>query len=504
MMLVRRVWEAGVTFGVRASRSWSSRNRHGVEKLTPEGTEKEIKSKLNQLYKLVHPDLFHSHPEAKEENERSFKLLQQFMSESDGGVHQRGAKTSSSFQFKFYLRKSEGQGAATSPSPEATFQKVDVELRQPSSTALGWRGKESGAVNPLLTRALNKLLKACGLETISVPTEGEAEAAVRGGEEAYESFAGTNLIDFLPYAADRFHRSGGHAPKSQQTDMIRSTLRMFRGVTTSFSRSLRSRGDDSELSRQGQTCLESLMRALDADHTINVRGLKLILDQTAKVSATGAMHVNVRELNSKEAWAAYLSSSQDLEVARLRTNFVEGIRRSEDRVASELGITSIHCSAEALAHPEACQELLQQILRRTENVRNYSGHRTNKIVVDKTRECAINQIDGTIVVPLTLSADRILDFFSASAGEADRISFEHQKEVKELERLTYLVRSRLKVRIFSREEGVTIHQFRQCCNRLVRMSKSLMPYTEGLNLRVSGENRLNLSENCVDIAWNFA
>lgn len=35
-----------------------------------------LKQRLRELYKKVHPDLFHSHPEAKESNGRSLQLLQ--------------------------------------------------------------------------------------------------------------------------------------------------------------------------------------------------------------------------------------------------------------------------------------------------------------------------------------------------------------------------------------------------------------------------------------------
>ena len=36
----------------------------------------ELKLQLRELYKRVHPDLFHDHPLAREANEHSFKLLQ--------------------------------------------------------------------------------------------------------------------------------------------------------------------------------------------------------------------------------------------------------------------------------------------------------------------------------------------------------------------------------------------------------------------------------------------
>jgi len=35
-----------------------------------------LKRQLRELYKRVHPDRFHSHPIARDANEKSFKLLQ--------------------------------------------------------------------------------------------------------------------------------------------------------------------------------------------------------------------------------------------------------------------------------------------------------------------------------------------------------------------------------------------------------------------------------------------
>ncbi len=45
------------------------------------GKPVSLKAQLRELYKLIHPDLFQDHPPAREENERSFKLLQVFWEE---------------------------------------------------------------------------------------------------------------------------------------------------------------------------------------------------------------------------------------------------------------------------------------------------------------------------------------------------------------------------------------------------------------------------------------
>ena len=294
-------------------------------------------------------------------------------------------------------------------------------------------------------------------------------------------------------------RAKGSPNNTQQTDMVRSTLRLFRGVITSFSSSLK----EEEHRTERNACLNSLVKVLDRDPSIDVRGVKLILDRDFRVSATGAVHVEAKALRSAEDWERYFESSKDLGVARVRADFVQGVRQHEDEIASKLGIASFHCSAAALSQNEVCQDLVEELVATAEGAGNAICSST-KVVVDNKHEFYINETDGTIVVPLSRSADQILDFLLSHSAEADRISLRYEKELKEISRLKSLVRSRLKVRVFTKGDGVTIHQFRQCSNRLVRMSKSLVTHTEGLNLRVGSTNKIDLHQNCIEIAWNFA
>ena len=121
-------------------------------------------------------------------------------------------------------------------------------------------------------------------------------------------------------------RAKGSPNNTQQTDMVRSTLRLFRGVITSFSSSLK----EEEHRTERNACLNSLVKVLDRDPSIDVRGVKLILDRDFRVSATGAVHVEAKALRSAEDWERYFESSKDLGVARVRAEFVQGVRQHED------------------------------------------------------------------------------------------------------------------------------------------------------------------------------
>ena len=454
--------------------------------------EKEFKSKMNSLYKLVHPDLFHNYPEAKEANEKSFKLLQQFISDSNT---QYGDKRADMFHFSFYLKKA-GEGLNGTSSSDA-LEKINIELQQPRYMT-GWVGKDTG-INPELTPALNKLLKACGLDTIDVFSSYESSK-----ENFNVNYDDSNLKDFLPYAVDsllkgRNSETVERLVRSQQLDMMRSTIRMFRGLTVTFSQKVSRR-----YSAEKMTCLNDLVRLLDKDKALDLRGIRFVLDEEFKVSPLGAIHVDIRALSGKKGeWSEYLSATRDLAVARVRSNFVEGIRIYEDKIATELGIASLHCSCK-ISHSEECKHFLDLLLQRVKSERVFHTDtcKAMKLIVDRREDFEISQRDGTVVIPVSKSVDQVVSYLKGSVSEALLITWKYEKELKELDRLKYLVRSRLKLRIYSKDDRVTLHQFRQCSNRLVRMSKSLVTLTEGLNLRVSEANRLH--DNSIDIAWDFA
>lgn len=60
----------GLTSVQPAARGYATESTSGVPAL---------KSQLRELYKRIHPDRFHAFPPARDTNERSFKLLQEYL-----------------------------------------------------------------------------------------------------------------------------------------------------------------------------------------------------------------------------------------------------------------------------------------------------------------------------------------------------------------------------------------------------------------------------------------
>ena len=107
-----------------------------------------MEANLRKLYLRVHPDLFAAHPEAREENEKSFQLLSEFLTaikNQDGAGRGSAGKR---FVLTFHLRPE----AESGPSEErGDLKRVEVSLRADGSP----KDKK---------KQLSNLFAACGIK----------------------------------------------------------------------------------------------------------------------------------------------------------------------------------------------------------------------------------------------------------------------------------------------------------------------------------------------------
>eukprot|EP00879_Flechtneria_rotunda_P018445 GHRR01019348.1.p1 GENE.GHRR01019348.1~~GHRR01019348.1.p1 ORF type:complete len:302 (+),score=65.39 GHRR01019348.1:201-1106(+) len=150
-----------------------------------------LKAALRQLYKRVHPDLFTGYPVEQAENERSFKLLQDYLHQARTTRPSLGPTSRTAYHFKFYLTPEDTETseslAAPSNSASASLHLVQQTLAPPEPSR-----PTPGHLSPAVVKALGKLLTACGLTPVQVDQQEE--------EDALASM--NKLTHFLPAAAE--------------------------------------------------------------------------------------------------------------------------------------------------------------------------------------------------------------------------------------------------------------------------------------------------------------
>ena len=109
-----------------------------------------MEAHLRKLYMRVHPDLFSSHPEARDENEKSFQLLSEFLSAVKNQGGGRGG-VGKAFKLNFNMRPQAEPGEGNEGGAVAAdLEKVTVSIRADGSP----RDKKN---------QLKKLFEACGI-----------------------------------------------------------------------------------------------------------------------------------------------------------------------------------------------------------------------------------------------------------------------------------------------------------------------------------------------------
>ena len=154
-----------------------------------------LKVQLRELYKRIHPDRFHGFPPARDTNERSFKLLQEYLAAGTcaykpyTGLYRNARihaftsgtvaaarqsdqdKAALPYRFIFYLHQAGAQQpAAATSATEASegtpdgLHKVSLTLPPPAR-----RDFAQPDQLPAATQAsISKLLSACGLQRYTV------------------------------------------------------------------------------------------------------------------------------------------------------------------------------------------------------------------------------------------------------------------------------------------------------------------------------------------------
>ncbi len=249
-------------------RSRACRQRFSSQAAPAAAPPPPLKSLLRQLYLRVHPDLFTHSPAEQARpvspntscswfrvadacgeqatNQRSFILLQEYLSQAESGAEAHGRAVSQAFAFEFFVRTDDaGEGddtVASVPAAPARLRRVALTLPPPGRRQPGQdSGRRAAACRdalrlalrraahapprslpPATALALGRLLHACGLDS--------AFSGVAGASAPAEG-----LLEMLPAAAEALRQSESAARTPEDViRMARAALRMGRGVMLSF------------------------------------------------------------------------------------------------------------------------------------------------------------------------------------------------------------------------------------------------------------------------------
>ncbi|GAQ90460.1 Hypothetical protein KFL_006420060 [Klebsormidium nitens] len=444
-----------------------------------------IKSQLRMLYKRVHPDLFHGHPAERATNERSFKLLQEYLSVAHEGSH----SPSRHFRFEFFLHPSE-ETPPPAPTSERTpnLEKVEVALPPPRH-AFGTNGELTQSTR----RALGKLFAACGLAAdISSPDD---DISIQ------------SLGDLLRHAGETARqREADVMTSSRRMVIARNALRMGRGVKAVLQGPLLSAPAHVQAE-----ALEKLAKALDLAPDAEVGGITFVLGGKHGLdAATG--NVWLRWDAKATEWGARIAAVDMDSVVRAKQRALER-QFKEAQVATVVGVEMVYTDhgVGSSSEYEECLDRLESHGRARGPVEGGIFSEVPLRVIrggdEGVNGFEIDERMGFVSVPVGASAEEVWRFLEKRGQEALGIVHRFRSAEQRLADVSAHVRKKLRLRHLSFDSSISADQYLQCCTKLLRHASTLIQLTDGLSLCIGSVDRLPQEGEdppLVHMRWNFS
>ncbi|CAL8469784.1 g9326 [Coccomyxa elongata] len=457
-----------------------------------------LKVQLRELYKRVHPDLFHDIPFARQANEHSFKLLQEYLDSARKGG-EVGRTAGVPFKFLFYLHKEQEDDVdgmlKDDSTDEGDLRRVDLVLPPPARLDAG---AAEGALPRATQRALGKLLAACGLD-----------AEFAGGADVG---AASHLRDFIPAAAElaRQRQFSQRGPR-HEISALRTALRLGRQVTIGFAPAVLARGSAEQAEQ-----LRKLAAALDRISHVELAGVHVMLGSDYGVDPQGRLWLDAQD--NALFWSGYLLAV-DVSECHERQEAAARVRRLEASVAALLGLSMVYCMPSLRMRPEFIRFLERMAAAGSQRgpiggAREFSGVPLCVMSEEESGTAepsgrigedafTVDMDMGFLSAPVGASADQVYDFIKAHGKEVaevlDRRKVQHQKA----EDLRRAVERRLRLRRLSHDPAVSHDRFCSACMRLLQNADALMQLLDGLEVRISEVNVVAPDGVYIDIAWDF-
>jgi len=370
---------------------------------------------MRELYRKVHPDLFHAHPVAREANEGSVKLLHAYLDAMDAppGASARGPQV---YSFEFYVRPADDSPEAQEPEDLNSLRRVKMSLPAPGTSAGGGFGGTSGAASGVLSflgganeglsyvdeqAGIERLFRACGVDVAVNPAgKGRGRRAPRAdasspGVDALRAFVRQN-------AGEGARRSAENARLEVEEANLRAALRMNRSLRVVY------RGLPPFKGGAGATdgalraphrhervlLLHLLVQALEKDEGGRAwapgRPTTLVFGSDCRLCRVhGHVHLDASRLSLLGGAPTGLSSRTADAIARRWARFLvdkaqpdaldecQGaavkLKRLESLAARALGCDMIYAASDGIANTEAYREFLGGLAAEAADVLDEDG-----------------------------------------------------------------------------------------------------------------------------------
>ncbi|KAK9907490.1 hypothetical protein WJX75_004677 [Coccomyxa subellipsoidea] len=457
-----------------------------------------LKVQLRELYKRVHPDLFHDIPFARQANEHSFKLLQEYLDAAKKGG-EVGRTAGVPFKFLFYLHKEQegdlSEGLHEERADKGDLKRVDLVLPPPARLDAG---AAEGTLPQATQRALGKLLTACGLIADFVGGADEGAAAC--------------LREFMPAAAE-LARQRQFTQRGPRHDIsaLRTALRLGRQVTVGFSPAVRAQGPGAQAEQ-----LRKLAAALDRISHVQLAGVHVMLGDDYGVDPLGRLWLDADD--TALFWSGYLLAV-DISECHERQEAAARVRRMEASVAALLGLSMLYCMPSLRMKPEFLRFLERMAAAGSERGpigggREFGGvplcvtsqpesPAVGSIEGDSQNDFSVDTSMGFLSAPVNATADQVYNFVMASGKGVAEILSRRKGQHQRAEDLRRAVERRLRLRRLSHDPAVSHERFCTACQRLLQNADTLLQFMDGLEVRVSKVNIVAPDGSHIDIAWDF-
>jgi hypothetical protein len=455
-----------------------------------------VKGKLKELYRRVHPDFFHGADEAKAANEKSFKLLQEYLSAADhshGGGG--GGHPNLPYKFNFYLKQQHTEALNKKettdddqlplPLPAETFRKVSLTLPPPNR-----------ALPHTTHHALTKLFSACGIEASAAEMTSDGTNTTSNGTIA-------TLSTWIPQVAELYHQSvaANQGGPRQELQAIRTALQLTHRISLSFGGKLATGSVllQLEAARRLMTILENCPPS--------VFGLRIGLGDGFGNDPSGTVWLHAEADDA--TWLEYLQTPDVLDWCHRRKEKQREIRNLESKVATALGIGLILAPDSGVFNSEEYEAFLEKVLDGVSgsnlnlDLKKVCLHVVAAGAASTQQMMIVSDGKGRIIAPISSSITELLSALRRVGPEAQWCAEIASKEEAELKEIKTRVERKLHLRKLLWHPDLPADKFKAGCLRMLQYSATLGPLLDGLPVRLGEVNAFFPGQSQIDIAWSF-